>query len=75
MVFIAGASVTDLATSGSGPVLHFIAFIGSAPIALLLTLGVAIWAFGPRIGRSLEEVSASCRSRSSSPGSSRPSSA
>ncbi|WBO61871.1 gluconate:H+ symporter [Streptomyces camelliae] len=62
VVLIAGAAVTDLATSGSGPVLHFIAFIGSAPIALLLTLAVAIWAFGPRIGRSLDEVSASCRS-------------
>ncbi|MFF4211315.1 gluconate:H+ symporter [Streptomyces sp. NPDC001796] len=62
VVLIAGAAVTDLATSTSGPVLHFVAFIGSAPIALLLTLCVAIWAFGPRIGRSLEEVSASCRS-------------
>lgn len=61
-VLIAGAAVTDPATPGSGPVLDLIAFAGSAPIALLLTLAVAIWAFGPRIGRSLEEVSASCRS-------------
>ncbi len=61
MVLIAGAAVTDMVTSADTPVMHFINFVGSAPIALLLTLLVAIWAFGPRIGRSLEEVSASCR--------------
>lgn len=61
VVLIAGAAVTDLATSGDGPWLHFVAFIGSAPIALLLTLLVAIWAFGPRMGRSLAEVSTSCK--------------
>lgn len=62
VVLIAGAAITDMAASGDGPVLHAVAFIGSAPIALLLTLLVAVWAFGPRIGRSLDEVSASCRS-------------
>jgi Gnt-I system high-affinity gluconate transporter len=62
VVLIAGAAVTDMATSSESPFLHFVAFIGSAPIALLLTLGLAIWAFGPRIGRSLEDVSASCAS-------------
>lgn len=62
VVLIAGAAVTDMATSGSNPFLHVVAFIGSAPIALLLTLVLAIWAFGPRIGRSLAEVSASCSS-------------
>ncbi|MBL1114144.1 gluconate permease [Streptomyces sp. 110] len=62
VVLIAGAAVTDMAVSGSSPVLHFITFIGSAPIALLLTLLLAVWAFGPRIGRSLSEVSASCNS-------------
>lgn len=62
VVLIAGAAITDMATSGSGPVLHTVAFVGAAPIALLLTLLVAVWAFGPRIGRSLDEVSASCRS-------------
>ncbi|MFI6703628.1 gluconate:H+ symporter [Streptomyces sp. NPDC050509] len=61
VVLIAGAAVTDMATSADTPVTHFVAFIGSAPIALLLTLVVAIWAFGPRIGRDLAEVSASCR--------------
>ncbi|MEV8314583.1 gluconate:H+ symporter [Streptomyces sp. NPDC059900] len=62
VVLIAGASVTEMAASGESPFLHFIAFIGSAPIALLLTLLLAIWAFGPRIGRSLADVSASCTS-------------
>ncbi|MFF1699425.1 gluconate:H+ symporter [Streptomyces sp. NPDC058257] len=62
VVLIAGASVTEMAASGESPVLHFITFIGSAPIALLLTLLLAIWAFGPRIGRSLADVSASCSS-------------
>jgi Gnt-I system high-affinity gluconate transporter len=60
VVLIAGAAVTDMAASGSGPLLHTVAFIGSPPIALLLTLLLAGWAFGPRIGRSLSEVSASC---------------
>ncbi|GAA4800564.1 gluconate:H+ symporter [Streptomyces ziwulingensis] len=62
VVLIAGAAVTDMAVSGDSPVLHTIAFLGSAPIALLLTLLLAIWAFGPRIGRSLTEVSSSCTS-------------
>jgi Gnt-I system high-affinity gluconate transporter len=62
VVLIASAAVTDLVASGDSPFLHFIAFIGSAPIALLLTLLLAIWVFGPRIGRSLEEVGGSCAS-------------
>lgn len=62
VVLIAGASVTEMVTSGESPFLHFVAFIGSAPIALLLTLLLTIWAFGPRIGRGLSEVSASCAS-------------
>jgi Gnt-I system high-affinity gluconate transporter len=62
VALIAGAAVSDMAASGSGPYLHVIAFVGSAPIALLLTLILAMWAFGPRIGRSLAEVSASCGS-------------
>ncbi|WP_328535216.1 gluconate:H+ symporter [Streptomyces sp. NBC_00344] len=62
VVLIAGAAVTDLVTSAETPFLHLVAFIGSAPIALLLTLALAAWAFGPRIGRSLAEVNASCTS-------------
>ncbi|MGW0904196.1 gluconate:H+ symporter [Streptomyces sp. NPDC002853] len=62
VVLIAGASVTEMATSSESPLLHSVTFIGSAPIALLLTLLLAIWAFGPRIGRSLSDVSDSCAS-------------
>ncbi|MET8975623.1 gluconate:H+ symporter [Streptomyces sp. NPDC004539] len=61
VVLIAGAAVTDMATGSESGLVHTVEFIGSAPVALLLTLLVAVWAFGPRIGRSLEEVSASCR--------------
>ncbi|MES4905813.1 MULTISPECIES: gluconate:H+ symporter [unclassified Streptomyces] len=62
VVLIAFAAVYDMAVSESNPARPFITFIGSAPVALLLTLLLAIWAFGPRIGRSLSEVSASCNS-------------
>ncbi|WP_326573172.1 gluconate:H+ symporter [Streptomyces sp. NBC_00481] len=62
VVLIVAAAVTDMATSAESPFLNVVAFIGSAPIALLLTLCLAIWAFGPRTGRSLEEVGASCTS-------------
>ncbi|MEV8392010.1 MULTISPECIES: gluconate:H+ symporter [unclassified Streptomyces] len=61
VVLIAGAAVTDMVTSARTPVVHVVEFVGSAPVALLLTLLVAVWAFGPRIGRSLDEVAASCR--------------
>jgi len=62
VVLIAGAAVTELAVSGDSHFVNLIAFIGSAPIALLLTLLLAVWVFGPRIGRSLEEVGSSCAS-------------
>lgn len=62
VVLIAGAAVTDMATTGESPFLHTVAFLGSAPIALLLTLALAAWAFGPRIGRSMADVGASCAS-------------
>ena len=62
VVLIAGAAVTELAVPGDSHFMNLIAFIGSAPIALLLTLLLAIWVFGPRIGRSLEEVGGSCAS-------------
>ncbi|MFC7304715.1 gluconate:H+ symporter [Streptomyces monticola] len=65
VVLIAGAAVTDMAAGHGNPFLHFVAFIGSAPIALLLTLLLAMWAFGPRIGRSLSEVADSCKSAAS----------
>ncbi|WP_329344837.1 gluconate:H+ symporter (plasmid) [Streptomyces sp. NBC_00663] len=67
IVLIAGAAVADMAVDDDkNEVLHAVDFIGSAPVALLLTLCLAIWAFGPRIGRSLDEVSASCVSAAKS---------
>ncbi|GAA2253604.1 idonate transporter [Streptomyces ruber] len=60
VVLIAGASVAEMAAGEHAPGMAFVAFVGSAPIALLLTLVLAVWAFGPRIGRPLGEVAASC---------------
>ncbi|GAA1186228.1 gluconate transporter [Streptomyces hebeiensis] len=62
VVLIAGSAVYEMAVSESNPALPFVTFIGAGPIALLLALLLAIWAFGPRIGRSLADVSASCTS-------------
>ncbi|MFJ3803068.1 gluconate:H+ symporter [Streptomyces sp. NPDC090088] len=61
VVLIAGAAITDLATSADTPAIHLVDFVGSAPVALLLTLLVSMWAFGPRVGRTMEEVARSCR--------------
>ncbi|MEU1166101.1 gluconate:H+ symporter [Streptomyces sp. NPDC005921] len=61
VVLIAGAAITDLATSADTPAIHLVDFVGSAPVALLLTLLVSMWAFGPRVGRTTEEVARSCR--------------
>lgn len=61
VVLIAGAAITDLATSADTPAIHLVDFVGSAPVALLLTLLVSLWAFGPRVGRTMEEVARSCR--------------
>jgi Gnt-I system high-affinity gluconate transporter len=60
VALIVAAAVTDMATSAEPGFLYFVAFVGSAPIALMLTLCLAIWAFGPRVDWSLEEVGASC---------------
>ncbi|WP_329041288.1 gluconate:H+ symporter [Streptomyces sp. NBC_00178] len=62
VVLIAGAAVTDMLATSEGAFPHVVGFLGSAPIALLLTLLLAAWAFGPRIGRSLADVSDSCAS-------------
>ncbi|MFK0104465.1 gluconate:H+ symporter [Streptomyces sp. NPDC091217] len=61
VVLIAGSAVTDLSTSADTPVVHFVDFVGAAPVALLLTLLVSMWVFGPRVGRTMEEVARSCR--------------
>ena len=55
VVLIAGAAVFEMAapTSSALPV---VSFIGSAPIALLVTLLIACYVFGPMIGRTLDQV-------------------
>jgi Gnt-I system high-affinity gluconate transporter len=58
VVLIAGAAVFEMAAPDS-PAMGFVQFIGAAPVALLVTLLVAMWVFGPRMGRSLNEVNAS----------------
>ncbi|MEV0603222.1 gluconate:H+ symporter [Streptomyces sp. NPDC050315] len=60
VVLIAGASVAEMAIGEHHAGMPLVAFLGSAPVALLLTLILAAWAFGPRVGRSLADVAASC---------------
>jgi Gnt-I system high-affinity gluconate transporter len=60
VVLIAGAAIVALITSATNPVLDAVAFIGNPTIAELIALIIAAWAFGPRIGRSVHEVTASC---------------
>ncbi|WP_030607013.1 gluconate:H+ symporter [Streptomyces sclerotialus] len=60
VVLIAGASVAEMVVGAHHAGMPLVAFLGSAPVALLLTLILAAWAFGPRIGRSLGEVASSC---------------
>jgi len=58
VVLIAGAAIFALADPKS-PALRVTNFIGSAPIAMLITLLLSMWVFGPRIGRSMKDVNAS----------------
>lgn len=60
VVLIAGASVAEMVIGEHHAGMPLVAFLGSAPVALLLTLVLAAWVFGPRIGRSLGDVAASC---------------
>ena len=62
VVMLAGAAVAEMTVAEDDRAQNWLGFFGAAPIALLITLLVAIWAFGPRVGRSLSEVSASCTS-------------
>lgn len=62
VVMLAGAAVAEMSLPEDHPAQNWLGFFGAAPIALLITLLVAIWAFGPRVGRSLSEVSTSCTS-------------
>lgn len=55
VVLIAGAAVFEMSAPES-PAIAFVQFVGSAPIALLITLLIACYVFGPMIGRSLDDV-------------------
>jgi Gnt-I system high-affinity gluconate transporter len=56
VLLIAGSAIAEMVVDEKAPGMPLVLFLGSAPIALLLTLAVANWAFGPRVGRSLTEV-------------------
>ena len=56
VVLIAGASIVELAVGPDHPVMAYVGFIGSAPIALLLALLLSMWLLGTRVGRSLDDV-------------------
>lgn len=55
VVLIAGAAIFEMSAPES-PAIGFVQFIGSAPIALLITLLIACYVFGPMIGRTLDDV-------------------
>ncbi|MBK8447143.1 MAG: gluconate permease [Micropruina sp.] len=55
VVLIAGAAIFEM-TAPESPAIGFVQFIGSAPIALLITLLIACYVFGPMIGRTLDDV-------------------
>lgn len=55
VVLIAGAAVFEMASPES-PAIGVVTFIGAPAIALLLTLLVATWVFGPMVGRTLDQV-------------------
>ncbi|WP_168582398.1 gluconate:H+ symporter [Gephyromycinifex aptenodytis] len=60
VVLIAGAAVADMTMDKNSTALSWINFFGAAPISLMIALMVATYVLGPRIGRSLEQVAASC---------------
>ncbi|UQN29067.1 gluconate:H+ symporter [Brachybacterium kimchii] len=59
VVLIAGGAVYDLASPGESAVGSAIRFIGEPTVALLVSLVIATWALGPRLGHSLVEVASS----------------
>ncbi|PWH07313.1 gluconate permease [Brachybacterium endophyticum] len=59
VVLIAGGAVYDLAAPGGGALASVITFIGEPTVALLISLVIATWALGPRLGHSLTEVASS----------------
>ncbi|MGW0683759.1 GntT/GntP/DsdX family permease [Streptomyces sp. NPDC002754] len=60
VVLIAGAAIAEMSLDDHAPGMGVIKFVGSPEFALLLTLLLAIYVFGPRIGRSLKDIATSC---------------
>ncbi|MFZ3562162.1 gluconate:H+ symporter [Streptomyces sp. BH055] len=60
VVLIAGAAICEMSLDDHAPGMGVIKFVGSPEFALLLTLLLAIYVFGPRIGRSLKDIATSC---------------
>src|SRR5699024_5872996 len=56
IVLIAGAEAVLMTNPSNGVLVSTLKFVGATPIALLITLLVAIFAFGPGLGRPLSEV-------------------
>lgn len=59
IVLIAGAEIVLMTNPTSKALVSTLEFVGATPIALLITLLVAIFAFGPGLGRPLSEVAES----------------
>ncbi|MFF3490215.1 gluconate:H+ symporter [Streptomyces sp. NPDC002795] len=60
VILIAGAAIAEMSLDDHAPGMGVIKFVGSPEFALLLTLLLAIYVFGPRIGRSLGDIATSC---------------
>ncbi|MFD7293407.1 gluconate:H+ symporter [Streptomyces sp. NPDC059897] len=60
VVLIAGAAIAEMSLDDHAPGMGVIKFVGSPEFALLLTLLLAIYVFGPRVGRSLKDIATSC---------------
>lgn len=62
IILIAGSEVIVMTEPSSEALVSTLKFVGSTPIALLITLLLAIIVFGPMNGRSLKEVAGSMAS-------------
>jgi Gnt-I system high-affinity gluconate transporter len=60
VVLIGGAAAADMTMGKNSTARNVIDFVGSSPIALLISLLLAIWLVGLRVGRSLDEIMKSC---------------
>ncbi|MGD6747888.1 gluconate:H+ symporter [Streptomyces sp. BH106] len=60
VILIAGAAIAEMSLDDHAPGMGVVKFIGSPEFALLLTLLLAMYVFGPRVGRSFKEIATSC---------------